>query len=81
MKHPVLKRFAKLLPVVILVLALLTTAAMATETTFDTENFKGLVLTTSVVNKLVKVAEEKYGQISSQDIETLLDQNRGGMVD
>ena len=32
-------------------------------------------------NKLVKVAEEKYGQISSQDIETLLDQNRGGMVD
>jgi hypothetical protein len=31
-------------------------------------------------NKLVKIAEEKYGQISSQDIEALLDQNRGGMV-
>ena len=55
MKHPVLKRFAKLLPVVILVLALLTTAAMATETTFDTENFKGLVLTTSVGSDAVSV--------------------------
>jgi hypothetical protein len=31
-------------------------------------------------NKLVKIAEEKYGQISPQDIEALLDQNRGGMV-
>ena len=55
MKHPVLKRFAKLLPVVFLVLALLTTAAMATETTFDTENFKGLVLTTSVGSDEVSV--------------------------
>ena len=48
MNRNILKRFWKLLPVLALVVVLLTTAAMATEETFDTENFKGLVLTTSV---------------------------------
>jgi len=37
-------RFLKLLPVLALVLVLLTTAAMAADETFDTENFVGLVL-------------------------------------
>ena len=41
------KRLTKLLPVLILVLALLAPAATATDETFDTENFKGLVLTTT----------------------------------
>ena len=37
-------RFLKLLPVLVLVLVLLTTAAMAADDAFDTENFVGLVL-------------------------------------
>ena len=41
------KRLAKLLPVLALVVILLTTAALASDTAFDTENFKGLVLTTT----------------------------------
>ena len=43
-----MKKMLVLLAVLALSTVLLTTAAMATETTFDTENFKGLVLTTAV---------------------------------
>lgn len=31
-------------------------------------------------NRLVKITEDNYGQISSQDIEKLLDQHRGGLT-
>ena len=47
MRKESLLRLVKLLPVLILVLAMLAPAATATDETFDTENFKGLVLTTT----------------------------------
>ena len=43
-----MRKLLMLLALLVLTIGLLTTAAMATEETFDTENFQGLVLTTSV---------------------------------
>ena len=55
MKYAFFRKLMKLLPVLVLVLILSATGVMATDTTFDTESFKGLVLTTTVGSDEVSV--------------------------
>ena len=55
MKQRTWKQGAKLLAALVITLVLTATAAAATQTNFDTANFKGLVLTTSVGTDQVSV--------------------------